>query len=351
MAGKIQPVSFPLPDEPVFDEIIDVRAPIEFAEDHIAGAVNLPVLFDDQRERIGTQYKQESSFEAQKAGAALVSENIAGHLREHFQSKPKEYRPLIYCFRGGQRSRSLASVLSEIGWSAGIVVGGYKTYRSHVLTMIEKRSQALNFHVINGLTGSGKTVFLWALNSMGAQVLDLEGLANHKGSVFGQDRENPQPSQKRFDSLVFDQLQGFSESRPIFVEAESAKIGRLNLSLPLRARLRESPVSELVSPTSSRVDFLYRDYSSWLTDPQRVMETIDRLQPFHSGETIARWKTWCEEGKWRDLIGELLENHYDERYGCDKEKNYRRPDRQIHLSDQTDAVIQKSAAEFLKGVE
>ena len=348
MARKPQSVTFPLPGDQGFDEIIDVRAPVEFADDHITGAINLPVLFDGEREEIGTQYKQESSFDAQKAGAALVSENIARHLEGHFSKKPRDYHPLIYCFRGGQRSRSLATVMAEVGWSVALVQGGYKAYRRHVLSMTEERSSALSFHVINGLTGSRKTRFLQALDSMGAQVLDLEGLANHKGSVFGRDLESPQPPQKRFESLIYDKLLEFVESRPVYVEAESAKIGRLNVPLPLLAKMRESPVTEIVSPIASRVDYLHRDYESWLTKPDRVLETIDLLRSFHSAETIARWRAWCVEGQWRELIADLLEKHYDRHYGVDGRGKYKEPVRQVKLSDQAGESIRESAASFLE---
>lgn len=348
MTGKFEPVTFPFPDDQSFDEIIDVRAPVEFAEDHLTGAINLPVLYDDERERIGTQYKQESSFEAQKAGAALVSENIGRHLEGHFSKKPREYRPLIYCFRGGQRSRSLATVLAEIGWQVGIVKGGYKAYRRHVLSVTAGKSSALTFEVIDGLTGSGKTLFLHTLATMGAQVLDLEGLANHKGSVFGHDLEIPQPPQKRFESLIFDQLRGFDESRTVYVEAESAKIGRLNLPLPLLTKMRQSPVTEIVSPLAARVDYLYRDYKPWLTEPDLVLKTIGRLKSYHSPEIIDCWKTWTVNGQWPDLIADLLKRHYDQYYGFDRKGKFRKPDRQVKLTDLTTDRIEEGAAGFLR---
>ena len=348
MPGRLQRVSFPLPTDTAnhFDEIIDVRAPVEFADDRLTGAINLPVLNDEQRERIGTQYKHQSSFEAQKAGAALVSENIAHHLRDHFADKPRDYHPLIYCFRGGQRSRSLATVLSEIGWHVTLVTGGYKAYRQHVLSTIEERSSKLSFRVIDGLTGSGKTSFLLALEKLGVQVLDLEGLANHKGSVFGRDYDHPQPSQKRFESLIHDRLSAFSETDPIYVEAESGKIGQLNLPMPLRERIRSSPVSEIVSPIAARVDFLHRDYQDWLSKPERVIDTIDRLKPFHAPQIIERWKAWCSEGQWCQLIAELLELHYDCHYGTGDRRNYREPDRQVEVTDLSEEGIQQAAADF-----
>ena len=252
MGRNIVKMQFPLPESEPHDEIFDVRAPSEFAGDHITGAINLPVLNDEERARVGTIYKQVSAFEARKIGAALVSENIARHLAEHFSDKPREYRPLVYCWRGGQRSGSLATVLADIGWQVGLVDGGYKAFRHHVVETISAKADALRFVVLNGFTGAGKTLVLKAMSERGEQVLDLEGLANHKGSVFGGDPDNPQPAQKRFETLLFDKLKTFSEDRPVFLEAESAKIGRLNLPNPLWQRMKAAPVIEIVSPLAAR---------------------------------------------------------------------------------------------------
>lgn len=348
MAGFPTTVSFPLETEGPFDEIIDVRSPAEFAEDHISDAINLPVLDDGQRAEIGTRYKQDSSFEAKKAGAALVSTNIARHLEGHFALKPKNYRPLIYCFRGGHRSFSLATVMAAVGWPVSILEGGYKAYRRHVLTVTEKKSDTLRFHVLNGLTGSRKTRLLEALDSLGAQVLDLEGLANHKGSVFGGDFETPQPPQKQFETFIFEKLSGFSEARPVFVEAESAKIGRLNLPLPLIAKMRESEVTEIVSPIEARVEFLHREYEPWLSAPEKVLEMLDMLEPIHSAETIQRWRSKCAAGSWRELIKDLLIHHYDKRYGRDGGGKYREPVRQISVDEKTGRQLPKLAAELIE---
>ena len=349
MPTSFQTVDFPLAENG-FDEIIDVRAPVEFAEDHMTGAINLPVLRDEERELVGTQFKQDSAFAAQKSGAAMVSTNIGRHMQEHFAAKPESYRPLIYCFRGGQRSRSLATVLSEIGWEVSVIEGGYKSYRRHVLRTLEELSRSLSFRVIDGLTGSGKTLLLHALETHGAQVLDLEGFANHKGSVFGANlADSEQPAQKRFESLIYDRLSLLSDSAPIFVEAESARIGRLFVPLPLLEKIRKSPVAKIEAPLDARVNYLHRDYMDWLASPETVIESIDRLRSYHSKETIARWKQWCGEGNWKSLISELLSKHYDQYYGSDGQGNYRDPDTLIELDDLSEEAIQHSAVGLLRG--
>ncbi|MCL4108126.1 UNVERIFIED_CONTAM: hypothetical protein GTU68_055826 [Idotea baltica] len=347
MLPEIERITFPLPDDFEFDEIIDVRTPDEFAEDHVSGAINLPVLSNEERVIVGTQYKNESRFDAAKSGAALIYKNLANHLSVHFSGKPKDYRPLVYCWRGGQRSESLATVLRAISWNVAMLDRGYKSYRTHVISYTEQRSSELSFRIINSLTGCGKTRLLHALRDQGAQVLDLEGLANHKGSVFGGDPENPQPAQKRFETLIYDQLATFDAEKTVFVEAESSKIGRLNLPVSLWIKMRESPVTKLESTLPARTEFLRTDYEDWLKNIDRITLTIDRLKSFHSRETILQWKTWAANDEWRALIAALLENHYDRNYNPGGSGHYNIPDATHVLPDQSDAAFEQCAADLI----
>lgn len=344
MVRQIEKISVPLPNESGFDEIIDVRSPSEFRRDHITGALNLPVLSDSERSRIGTRYQRESPFEARKEGAALISTAIAGHLKGHFAEKPRNYRPLLYCWRGGQRSSSLALVLREIGWPVAVLDGGYRAYRRHVIETLICRADELTFRVVNGFTGSGKTLLLHQLRAVGQQVLDLEGLAHHRGSVFGGDLGNPQPSQKRFESLIYDCLLPFDASRPIFVEAESSRIGRLNLPIPLRTRLKKSEVDEIVCPLRTRASHLMAEYRDWLKDPERILATIEHLRHFHSRETVERWKNWAIGGTWLPLIEDLLAQHYDRLYNREKNGHYPAPCRRHELSDHGEESLRRCAA-------
>ena len=322
-----------------FDEIINVRAPVEFEEDHLVGAINLPVLDNEEREKIGHQYTQESSFEAQKAGAALVSAHISELLGSHFADKPRDYRPLVYCFRGGQRSRSLATFLSEIGWSVTLLEGGYKAYRQHVLRSLESLPPKFRFRVLNGYTGSGKTLVLQALEKAGAQVLDLEGLANHKGSVFGRELDREQPPQKRFETLLHDRLHRFDPAQTVFVEGESPKIGRINLPHILWQTMKDAAVTEIAAPIQARVAHLSRDYQPWIERPELVLETIDRLRNFQPAETIERWRRYATEAEWDSLVRELLLEHYDRFYKTDGSGYYRLPENREELSDHTENNI------------
>ncbi|MFT4637445.1 MAG: tRNA 2-selenouridine synthase [Verrucomicrobiales bacterium] len=351
MSERIERVLFSALDAMTFDEIIDVRAPEEYGIDHITGAINLPVLQDEERVRVGTLHHQQGPFDARKVGAGLVAANISMHLEKHFFEKPKGYRPVIYCWRGGQRSRSLATVLCEVGWRPIVLEGGYKNYRSHVIEAIETMAPQFRWHVLNGYTGSGKTLILKALMARGAQVLDLEGLANHKGSLFGGDLECPQPLQKRFETLIHDQLRSFSPDRLIFVEAESPKIGHANIPAALWHAIRNGPVTEILSPVEARAHYLYGDYDSWIMDSDRILATIERLRPFHSAAQIDQWKRQCQDAAWEPLIHGLLTEHYDKRYGSAGTGHYGMPEKTYPLANQSESAIAACSDWLMKNVD
>ena len=312
----------PLADLGGFDEIIDVRSPAEFAEDHIPGAINCPVLDDAQRAEVGTLYKQVSPFEARKVGAALVSENIGRHLRERFLGKARDWKPLIYCWRGGNRSGSMTTVLRAIGWKASQLEGGYRTWRAHVVAQLERLPLAFTFQVVCGPTGSGKTRILQALAALGEQVLDLETLASHKGSVLGVLLGQPQPSQKRFETLLLRELQRFDPARPVFVEAESRKIGRLHVPDALIERIREGECVIIDATLAARVAFLLADYDYFLTMSDLLNERLAMLGSLHSAETMKRWRGMIALADWPALVRELLEQHYDPLYRRSQARNF-----------------------------
>ena len=305
-----------------FDTLIDVRSPAEFAEDHIPGAINCPVLDDAQRAQVGTLYKQVSPFEARKVGAALVSENIARHLREQFMDRPKSWRPLIYCWRGGQRSGAMTIVFRQIGWGAQQLEGGYKAYRRHVLSTLDTLPSDFHYQVIGGATGSGKSRILHALADRGAQVLDLEHLAAHKGSVLGVLPGTGQPSQKTFDSQLLQRLQEFDPARPVFVEAESRKVGNLHLPDTLIACMRRSPCITVAAPMPARVAFLLRDYAYFVQDTDWLIRRLDTLRNLRGNDIVNHWIDLARQGSWEHFVQELLEKHYDPLYHRSQSTNY-----------------------------
>ena len=305
-----------------FDELIDVRSESEFAEDHIPGAINCPVLNDQQRVEVGTVYKQVSSFDAKKIGAALVSENIARHLRERFHDKPRDWKPLVYCWRGGGRSGALAHVLTQIGWHAGRLDGGYKAYRRAVIDDLALLPAPFDWRVVCGVTGTGKSRLLIALQAAGAQVLDLEVLAAHRGSVLGNLPGEPQPPQKLFESRVWHALREFDLSRPVFVESESKKIGVLRVPEALIAAMWAGKPVVLEAPMAVRVALLKEDYAHFLHDTALLAKQLDCLAGLHGREVIANWNALAQEQRWDALTEALLTRHYDPSYTRAITKHY-----------------------------
>lgn len=305
-----------------FDEIIDVRSPAEFAEDHVPGSVNCPVLDDRQRAEVGTLYKQVSPFAARRVGAAHVAENIAGHLRRTFFDRPKNWKPLILCWRGGQRSGSMTHVLRRVGWDAQQLEGGYKTYRRLVIESLAERPRRFALKVICGATGSGKSRVLQALGRLGEQVLDLEELACHKGSVLGVLPDLPQPSQRMFESRLLLALQHLDPAQAVYVEAESRKIGALHLPAALIETMRAGDCVRIDASFDARVDFLLRDYDYFLATPARLNTCLYPLRHQHGAETVQRWQAYVADGRWRELVGELLALHYDPLYKRSQDHHY-----------------------------
>lgn len=297
-----------------FDLIIDVRSPGEYAEDHLPGAVNMPVLDDAERAEIGTTYVQVSAFEARRAGAALVARNAAKHLETALADKPKRFRPLVYCWRGGMRSNSMATILSAVGWPVAVLEGGYQTWRRAVMAGIEAASPDLKLILIDGQTGTAKTALLQVLRDKGEQGVDLEGLARHRGSAFGGFANAPQPSQKAFETALWRALESVDLSRPVFLEAESARIGSVRLPSPLWTRMKQAPRIEIAAPLAERARFLATAYADIVDDPDQACAALELITPFHSKEQIAHWRELAHQGQPERLAAELMTAHYDPAY-------------------------------------
>jgi tRNA 2-selenouridine synthase len=339
-------------DLAAFDEIIDARSPGEFAEDHIPGAINLPVLNDAERARVGTLYKQVSSFEAKKVGAALVSRNIAQHLDTWFAGKPKSYRPLVYCWRGGSRSGAMTHILQKIGFAAMQLDGGYKAYRRHVAAELTRLPAQFSYRVVCGPTGSGKSRLLQALADAGAQVLDLEALAAHRGSLLGALPGQDQPSQKSFESAVWFALNHFDSTRPVFVESESKKIGALRVPDALITAMHASPCLRLEVPLAARVQLLTEDYVHFLHDPETINRQLGYLTSLRGSDTITAWQNLVNQQAWPELVATLLEEHYDPAYFKSLARNYAPSanDLSFHADDVSASGLQQLAREILAAV-
>jgi tRNA 2-selenouridine synthase len=263
---------------------------------------------------VGTLYKQVSPFSAKKLGAALVAANIARHLENTLLDRPRGWRPLVYCWRGGKRSGAFTHVLREIGWDARALEGGYKMFRRAVMNELPILAQPLRWRVLCGLTGSGKSRLLTTLERLGAQVLDLERLASHRGSVLGNLPDAPQPAQKLFESRLWDRLRQFDPACPVYVESESKKIGALQVPQALLDAMWASPCVQLDVDRAVRVHMLMDQYEHFRADPQGLGRQLDCLVQLHGSATIERWKQMAHAGDWEPLVADLLERHYDPAY-------------------------------------
>ena len=308
-----------------FDAVIDVRSPSEFALDHLPGAVNWPVLDDEERRVVGTLHKQVSALEARKVGAAMVARRIAAHLEAQVRDKPRDWRPLVYCWRGGQRSGTLAWFLAQVGFRTAQLQGGYKAFRAVVRQQLDDLPQALDFVVVCGRTGSGKTRLLQALSRAGAQVLDLEALACHRGSVLGALPDRPQPSQKAFDTAVWQALARMDAARPVFVESESAKIGRLQVPEALLRRFREhGRCLRLEVPDDERIRMLLQDYAFFSAEPERFCRLLEAMVELRGRAQVQQWQEAARQGRWAEVFGELMTRHYDPLYERSMAHNFLR---------------------------
>ncbi len=302
-------------------DVIDVRSPGEYAEDFIPGAVNHPILDNEERALVGTINKEISPFEAKRRGAALAARNMAAMIEAHFLDKPRDWAPLVYCWRGGKRSGFVTHVLREIGFGALQFEGGYKAYRRRVNDDLATWPARFRFITLCGLTGTGKTALLCALRAAGAQVLDLEGLANHRGSLLGA-RETPQPTQKRFDSLVWDALRRFDSARPVYVESESKKIGNVQMPDALRAGMQRGGTVWVEVPLEARVAHIRSEYPHLVADPVGLVERLEPLRPLLGGERLARWRAMAAARDVDGLFAALMVEHYDPLYSRTIRSNY-----------------------------
>lgn len=315
-----------------YPDRIDVRSPSEFVEDHIPGAENRPVLDDAERARIGTMYAKESGFAAKRKGAAIVARNIATMLEGPFADKPRGWSPVVYCWRGGQRSRSLAHLLNEVGWRAVQLEGGYRAWRRHVIAELETLPSQFRFAVICGLTGSGKSRLLDALAAIGAQVVDLEALAKHRGSLLGDLPDEAQPTQKTFDSELAVALERIDPGRIVYVESESKKIGTVQVPDALLTVMRSAECIRVDTPMPLRIALLKQEYTHYLADPAALSARLAHLVPLHGRKTVEHWNAAATAGDWDTLIAALLERHYDPTYARAIERNFPRFDDALRLA-------------------
>jgi len=305
-----------------FTDVIDARSEGEFAEDHLPGAINWPSLNNEERQLVGTEYKQISAFDAKKRGAALVAKNIARHLERDVIHKPRDWQPLVYCWRGGKRSGSLALILDQIGFNVTLVDGGYKAFRAALVADLPQLASKFDYRVICGTTGSGKTRLLQALKAQGAQVLDLEALANHRSSVLGVIPGMAQPTQKAYDSLIWAALRSFDASRPVYIESESKKVGNVAIPEGLITAMRAAPCLQLDLNEDERVALLLEDYDFFVKDIAYFCDRLGALTQARGKEVVTGWQTRALSGDVASVVRQLLVDHYDPVYLQSMKRNF-----------------------------
>ena len=324
-------------DTSAYTHIIDARSPSEFAEDHIPGAINLPVLDDEERAKVGTMYKQMSAFKARKLGAALIARNVASMLEGPLADFDGSFHPLIYCWRGGLRSQSVATIFNKVGWRVGLLDGGYKRYRKHVMTTLDAVAPKVDCRILTGFTGMAKTRILHRMRERGFQVIDLEGLANHKGSLLGDALGEAQPTQKWFESQLVHELSALDLGQPLWLESESNAIGQLHIPAGLWKQMGKAKVVEIKSSVPSRVSYLLEDYDYFCENGAFLKERLGFLKRLRGGTTVSRWFDCIDSGRWEELVESLLVDHYDLSYAKSMEKSDERVVKSYDL-DQLDAA-------------
>lgn len=332
---QLKSINFPH-DLTNFSEIIDVRTPAEYEQDHIPGAINLPALSNSERAEVGTIYKS-NPFEARKLGAGYISKNVSHHLANYLADKGSDYRPLLYCWRGGMRSRSMAFILQSIGWNAHVVSGGYRAFRRHVIIELENTltSSSLRLNIFSGMTGVGKTRLLHAIQNHGGQVLDLEALANHKGSLLGSPENDTQPSQKQFETRLWNALKNINPKEPVYTEAESNRIGNVHCPPALWSKLSEGKVIDISLPFKDRVKLLLEDYPHFTANPAKLSGLLEKLVRLRGKEQVSLWRQQIEQADWSAFMKSILSDHYDLAYRMpgDKRSNYPAPTAHYELDD------------------
>ena len=329
-----------------FDAIIDVRSPAEFAEDHIPGAINLPVLDNAERAEIGTIYVQQSKFLARRIGAAIVARNIAAHLDAALKDRDGSFRPLVHCWRGGQRSGAMVAVMDQIGWPVTVLEGGYMTWRRKVQAALYGEP-TLSIILLDGGTGSGKTALLPPLAERGVQAIDLEGLAGHRGSLFGWTGQ-AQPSQKMFESRLYEALERLDPARPVVVEAESSRIGARTLPPALWSAMGRASVIELSAPVEARAGFSARVYADIAADVAALETALGRLPPHHSKETVAGWKAMARDGRTIELAAALIADHYDPAYRRMSARRDRPVIGRVEMAEVSETELDRAAAAVVR---
>ena len=294
--------------------LIDVRTPQEFAEATIPGAINLPLFSNAERRQVGTAYRQQGKKAARQLGVELVAPKIPGFVSSVEQLWGEEQGPLIvFCWRGGLRSQAMSAFLTLAGIPARQLRGGHKAFRRHVVDYFEQQ-QWPPIQVLRGLTGVGKTRVLQHLAHRGYPVVDLEGLANHRGSAFGALGLSPQPSQKMFEAALWDRLDGLKAAPYLVTEGESLHIGRLTVPKRFHQAMQVLPSLWLTASLETRIRAILDEYPARDQRREQFKKPIAALKERLGRATVSELISLLDAGRWEDLVRELMVRYYDPLY-------------------------------------
>lgn len=290
--------------------VFDVRSPVEFDRGHIPDAINLPLFSNEERAIVGKAFHQKGRDEAVKIGLEKVSVKLTAFI-ENVQQKTDKKEIRLHCWRGGMRSQSMAWLLDTAGFQVHLLEGGYKSYRRFVLKYFEQKFSLI---VIGGMTGSGKTEILKNLKESGENVIDLEALACHKGSVFGHLGQNHQPSTEFFENLLFRELCNVKPNNPIWIEDESMAIGNIYIPAAFYQQMQETKLIFIERSREQRAKRLVDEYAGF--DKSLLKESVDRISRRIGGDHAKRIIGYIENNEFYQAIYDTL-NYYDKLYQKD----------------------------------
>ncbi len=298
--------------------VIDVRSPSEFKKGHIPGSYNIPLFSDEERAVVGTKYVQESRYSSVIAGLDFVGPKLSRFVEAVSKIAP-EKKVLVYCWRGGMRSASMSWLFDLAGFNSKTLIGGYKSYRRAIKNYL---SNPFRLIILGGMTGSGKTELLYELSKCGQQVIDLEGLANHKGSAFGAIGQKPQPSTEFFENLLYEELKKLDPKKPIWVEDESKAIGSVFIPDEFFNQMLSSTVIAIERPTETRIKRLTAEYTK--CDPQLLINSVNKIAKRLGGDNALKSIKSIEEGNFEEAVGISLK-YYDKTYQYGLSNKKRKP--------------------------
>lgn len=322
MQATYTPLDLEIQEFSDYDLIIDARSPREFAVDHLPSALNYPVVNDNEYAQVGTLHRHDT-HKAYLIGVTHSLRNMATWIEEISERCGPRSKILVYCFRGGKRSKLWADNLRTIGFKVDLLRGGWKAYRRWVVGGLEVTPRLFDFKVLEGPTGSGKTRLLKALHAAGAQVLDLEKLALHRGSLIGAIPGMTQPSQKDFDSQLLAALRRMDPSKPIFIEAESKKIGNVQLPGALMEAMQNGSMIRINTSMQERIKVWREDFAHFETDPVALLQKLDHLRPIVGNLVVNNWHELASKNQIIIVFEELMVLHYDPAYERSNRRIYK----------------------------